>query len=110
MSSRTLAVVIISSLMLSALSSSFASSAANTIRWKVEGERGVYGFLVYRALRSEGPFRRVTSDIMPATGKLRYTVVDSDVRSGETYFYVIYSVGTNGVKQSLTPVVAKQTR
>lgn len=107
---RAILKTLASLVLLSAAAQSMAAPASNTLRWKVDGERGVFGFLVYRASGPEGPFRRLTTGILPSTGKLRYVLEDNNVRSGATYYYVIYSVGTNGVKQPLTPVVAKQTR
>ena len=110
MSLRALLFALASLALLSSAPPSMAAPASNTLRWTVDGERGIFGFLVYRAANPEGPFRRLTTGIVPATGKLRYALEDDNVRSGATYYYVIYSVGTNGVKQPLTPVVAKQTR
>jgi hypothetical protein len=107
---RCISTALVGLVLLVATAPAIATSPSNTLRWKVEGERGNFGFLVYRATDPAGPFRRVTAEILQSTGSLRYVAVDRNVRSGKTYYYVIYSVGTNGVKQQLSPVVAKLTQ
>ena len=81
------------------------------LTWQAVSEESTYGYLVYRADRREGPFRRVSSAIIrvPVEGaKLPvYTFVDTAVAPGKTYFYYLESVTRAGKKTRLSGVVAK---
>jgi len=81
------------------------------LTWQAVSEESTYGYLVYRADRREGPFRRVSPSVIkvPAEGaKLpAYSFVDTDVVPGKTYFYYLESVTRAGKKARLSGVVAK---
>lgn len=87
---------------------------SNTLNWRVDNERGVYGYIIYRADEGTGPFRRITADIIKTSDAMapagRYRYVDDDVLAGVTYRYVVYSVGVNGAKQRLSPIATKTTQ
>ena len=90
-----------------------ATSAAVVLEWSARSEEGVYGYLVYRSLRREGPYRRVSADIIharhappPATSSYRFT--DPEVVPGRTYYYYLDTVSQSGLKQRLSGVIAKE--
>ena len=80
------------------------------LTWDASQEDHAYGFLVYRAEKREGPFRRLNAAIVPVkTGPLphRYTYDDLSVDEGRSYFYYLESVSRSGQKARLSGVVTK---
>ena len=78
------------------------------IQWPTEYGADVYGFNIYRAESTQGPFTRVNADIIPtATGKDKeyYRYVDKPLELGKTYFYYIESISYAGQKSKITPVI-----
>jgi LPXTG-motif cell wall-anchored protein len=61
----------------------------------------IAGYNVYRSMSAGGPFTKLTSTPLPATGPLFY--IDRDVQPGVTYYYVVTAVdlGGNESPQSL---------
>lgn len=89
------------------------SSAEVELQWTARNEEGVYGYLVYRSQRREGPYRRVNPDIIharhdtpPATSSYRF--VDVKVEPGRTYYYYLDTVSDGGLKQRLSGVITKE--
>jgi len=83
------------------------------LRWTASEEDGVYGYLVYRADRREGPFRRVNQEIIhvardQSEGAGTYRFVDTTVAAGRTYFYYLDAVSMGGLKQRLSGVISKE--
>lgn len=91
-----------------------AAPQANTLAWKVTEEKGVFGYIVYRAEHREGPFLRISRDIIRrhVAGKdsgtaETYRFVDADVVAGRTYYYFVDAISMNGRKHRLTGVQAR---
>jgi hypothetical protein len=89
------------------------ASAEVVLEWSARNEEGVYGYLVYRSLRREGPYRRVNPEIIhsrnaipPATSSYRF--VDREVEPGRTYFYYLDTISQSGLKQRLSGVITKE--
>ncbi len=83
-----------------------------TLTWKVKGGQDVYGCLVYRAARREGPFLRVSPRIVrlpegTAEDVRELSFTDTQVAKGKTYYYYLDIVRTSGVKERFSPVVSK---
>ncbi|MCU1298481.1 MAG: hypothetical protein JWO91_2759 [Acidobacteriaceae bacterium] len=53
----------------------------------------VSGYNVYRGTKTGGPYSKINTSLDSST-----TYVDSNVTSGQTYFYVTTAVGTSGVQ------------
>jgi len=80
------------------------------LTWDAGQEEQAYGFLIYRADRREGPFRRVNARIVPVQEgppPHRYTYEDRDVEPGHSYYYYLESISKGGVKARLSGVVTK---
>lgn len=80
------------------------------LTWDAGQEEQAYGYIIYRADRREGPFRRVNARIVPvseAPPPHRYTYEDLDVQAGRSYFYYLESVSKGGLKARLSGVVTK---
>jgi hypothetical protein len=86
--------------------------ATATLKWRAASEIGVYGYLIYRAEDRAGPFQRVNETIVrvPADGASEhsYTYTDDDVVPGQTYFYYLDAVSTQGVKQRFSGILSKE--
>ena len=96
----------------SALDQEGPSPPGVTLSWQARQEEGVYGYLVYRSDRREGPFIRINRDIIHARGVeveiAGYRFVDTDVGVGRTYYYYLDTISTSGRKQRFSGVVSKQ--
>jgi hypothetical protein len=81
------------------------------VKWTVVDEEGIYGYIVYRSERREGPFVRVNRDLIRSAGagagRHDYHFDDAEVLPGTTYYYFVDLVGTNGHRRRLTGVAAK---
>jgi hypothetical protein len=80
------------------------------LTWDAGQEDQAYGFLIYRAERPDGPFRRVNKDIVrvsDAPPPHRYTYEDREVQPGRSYYYYLESVSKGGLKARLSGVVTK---
>lgn len=99
-------ILILSGLLIFA-SARLVAATVNTLNWSAQKERGVYGYIVYRATGQDDSFLRLNPKILRVSPEGNYRFVDDNVIAGQTYRYVIYSVGTNGSKQPLSPIVEK---
>ncbi|MEM9552789.1 MAG: hypothetical protein AAGC60_00900 [Acidobacteriota bacterium] len=85
-------------------------SSPITIRWTTASEVDNYGFHVYRGLDVDGPFERLTRQIIAGAGTTdlprRYAYEDRTARPGETYYYWVETVSLSGVRRQLTPIQA----
>lgn len=90
---------------------SYRSEASNTLKWEASAERGVYGYLIYRADDRAGPFRRINSHVVRVPQDTdeshRYTYVDETVEPGRTYHYYLDAVAKTGTKQRFSGIVTK---
>lgn len=80
------------------------------ITWEVRQEQETYGYLVYRADRREGPFRRINRDILRVSSGPEphvYSYTDDQVAPGHTYYYYLESIGRGGTKSRLSGVMTK---
>ncbi len=80
------------------------------LTWNAGQEEQAYGYLIYRADKPEGPFRRVNARIVPvsdAPPPHKYTYEDKDVEAGRSYYYYLESISKGGVKDRLSGVVTK---
>ena len=83
------------------------------LSWKARNETTIFGYIVYRSNREEGPFRRVSPQIhrVPlrpdADHDGSYEFIDRDVRRGETYFYHVGIVGVDGHKRPFSKIISK---
>jgi hypothetical protein len=80
------------------------------LTWEAHQEKDTYGYIVYRSDRREGPFLRVSPEILRvATGPEPhvYRYVDEQVEPGQTYYYYLESMGRGGTKSRLSGVMAK---
>jgi hypothetical protein len=90
------------------------SGTGPLLKWSVANELSVYGYLIYRAESEQGPFQRVNKEVVRVvsdddTGGT-YQWRDDTASSGQTYWYSIGLVYSDGQKKQLTSpqkVVAK---
>jgi hypothetical protein len=78
--------------------------------WEASQEDQAYGFVVYRADRREGPFRRLNDAIVPVQSgppPHEYAFEDRTVEDGRTYYYYLESISRSGQKSRLSGVVTK---
>ncbi|MEM8932727.1 MAG: hypothetical protein AAGE94_16200 [Acidobacteriota bacterium] len=77
------------------------------LRWSTASERECYGYHVYRGPTVDGPFERLTADVIPGGGTTHeersYRFEDRDALTVGTYFYFIEEVAMDGMTRRLTP-------
>lgn len=90
--------------------------AAPVLHWSSKEEKGVYGYIIYRSLKADGPYLRVNERIIPvprakdpdssggekSNVERRYEYVDASANPAEAYYYYIDAVSTTGLSQRLT--------
>lgn len=72
------------------------------ITWFKSASPEVVGYNVYRGHRATGPFKRVNPHVVVA---LKY--FDADVYDGQTYFYVVTAVNSQGVESVFSEPTGK---
>ena len=95
---------------------SFAAQAfdgAAELTWETGSEIDNLGFHLYRSTTEEGPYERITSNVIPGLGSspegARYSYVDSGLMNGVTYYYKLEDIETTGATELHGPVSATPT-
>lgn len=89
------------------------ASSAITLKWSARSEASVYGYLVYRADRRQGPFLRINAEIIHAkpAGEdetiNNYVYTDISAEPGTTYFYYLDTISKEGYKDRFSGVIKK---
>jgi len=78
-----------------------ATATSVFLTWESQGEADLLGFHVYRATQSGGPYQRLTPAPLTQTQYL-----DTDVVSGQVYYYVVTAVDAGGNESDYSPEVA----
>lgn len=80
----------------------------NTVKWATASELDNFGYDVYRAESSEGPFVRVSASVIEGGGTTdevrRYEFVDDTIDPHKTYYYYVESISMSGERERFTPV------
>ncbi len=88
-----------------------ASPGRIDLTWGSQSERGLFGWLVYRATDPRGPFRPLGSIPFPAlgevTGPLEYHYSDTDLAAGNLYYYLVEGITIDGLARR-SPIVARR--
>lgn len=78
------------------------------LRWTTASEHECFGYHVYRAEQEDGPFERLTDEVIEGGGTTdlprSYRFEDAAVEVGETFYYYVETVSTDGTAKRLTPV------
>lgn len=87
---------------------------ANGVRvvWATVSESNTLGFRIFRGTTPDGPLVRLTALIptqAPNGGGARYEFVDTSAQAGNTYYYYLDAVGTNGQTVRYGPAVIDLT-
>lgn len=78
------------------------------LRWQAEKHPSVHGYAIYRASSEQGPYQRLTREVIAQVvpeegGSVNYAWRDSTAISGKQYWYYIGAVMNNGSKQKISP-------
>jgi len=78
------------------------------LRWQAEKHLNVHGYAIYRASSEQGPYERLTRDVIAQVtpeegGSVNYSWRDDSAVSGKQYWYYIGAVLANGNKQKISP-------
>jgi hypothetical protein len=71
-----------------------SGAPAVVVTWTAVTDPNVVGYHVYRGTQPGGPYTRLTSSPLSASGPLRYS--DVMVTAGSTYYYVVTSIDAAG--------------
>ncbi|MBU0518091.1 T9SS type A sorting domain-containing protein [bacterium] len=91
--------------------SAISADALVKILWSTESEYDNLGFHIYRATNEEGPYTRITSDMIASQGftstTQNYQYNDQrDLINGVTYFYKLSDIDVNGRERTHQVVVS----
>jgi len=82
---------------------------ANTLKWTTASEVENFGFDIYRGLSEDGPFERITVELLPGAGTTdepqNYVYLDSDIDPSRDYYYYIESISLGGVRETFSPII-----
>jgi hypothetical protein len=86
-----------------------AAPLSNTLRWSTTAASRCAGFDVYRATAGSDDFRRITANPLPCAaagaGDASYDYVDHSIEPGRAYRYYVETIGLDGQRSRLTPVL-----
>jgi fibronectin type 3 domain-containing protein len=87
-----------------------------TLTWTTGSEIENLGYHVYRSLKQDGEYEKLTADLIKGAGNSRttqtYEFIDQDVQDGKTYFYKLEQIDFDGTREMHGPVsvnVGKET-
>ena len=87
-----------------------AGDGAVELRWETGSEVDNVGFYLYRATSESGPYQPVNPNVIPGLGSsplgASYRYVDSGLVNGQSYFYELEDLESNGVRERHGPVSA----
>ena len=84
------------------------------LKWSTATELETAGYAVYRGPSADGPFDKISSEIIPASsnplsgGDYEYT--DREVEPGTTYYYMLEEIELSGTANREGPVVSEAVR
>jgi hypothetical protein len=85
-------------------------ASAVELTWETASEIDNLGFHLYRSKDGDGPFERITHQLIPGLGSspagANYRYVDSGLENGSTYYYQLEDIETNGTTERHGPVSA----
>lgn len=71
-----------------------------TLKWKTESEQENYGFNIYRSLSKEGPWVKITDQVVPGHGTTsephEYRFVDNGIFKFTQYYYQLEEIDLSG--------------
>ena len=70
-----------------------AGSQDVSLTWNPSASSGVFGYNVYRASGSGGPFTKLNTATLELT---RFT--DTTIQTGQTYYYVVTATGSDNIE------------
>jgi len=79
---------------------------AVVLRWETASEVNMLGFYIWRSTSEGGDYSRI-SGLIPAEGEIvgaSYQFTDANVELGQTYFYKLEAMETNGSSEFYGPV------
>ncbi|WP_257387755.1 hypothetical protein [Tahibacter caeni] len=81
------------------------------LRWQATPHNGVHGYAIYRARAAQGPFERLTRDVIAQVepeegGSVNYAWRDDTAVKGTQYWYYVGAVMTNGSKKKISEPMA----
>ena len=92
----------------------FGSDSEVMIQWSTASEVETVGFNLYRSEVEEGPFEKITDELVPASSDpyvgSNYSYRDKDVEAGKTYFYQLEDVDKKGNITTHGPILVTAGR
>jgi hypothetical protein len=66
------------------------------LTWKTRSEDRNAGFHVYKSAQSDGPYDRLTDDLIPPRSDGQYTFIDNNISAGQTVYYKLKDIDRSG--------------
>jgi lysophospholipase L1-like esterase len=77
------------------------------VQWKTGREVDNAGFHVYRSLKADGEYQKITSEIIPSRQDNTYSATDNDVQVGAVYYYKIVAQDVRGNRSEQDPIMIR---
>lgn len=81
----------------------------NTLKWTTASEVDNFGFDIFRGLSEDGPFEKITEEVLPGAGTTDepqdYVFVDEAIDPTRDYYYYIESISLGGVREKFSPII-----
>jgi hypothetical protein len=81
------------------------------LKWKTGAEIDTAGFRIWRSQAKEGPYQPITKSIIPAKGSAtrgaQYTFQDRSVKKGQSYYYELEDLDSDGDSTMHGPIAVK---
>jgi hypothetical protein len=78
------------------------------VEWSTASEIDSAGFNIYRSENLEGPYEKINTELIPASGDALtgrdYSFIDTNARRGKKYYYELEEVEFNGFASRYDPV------
>ena len=82
------------------------------MKWNVQNEQQIYGYIIYRADSEDGEMHRISDKLIHTQSKenevsVEYRWRDASAQVGHTYWYQIGTISAQGIRNNLTGALKK---
>jgi hypothetical protein len=83
---------------------SISGDAKVEIKWYPNQEKDLNGYVIYKSTKKSGDYKEIDT-----VGAKVSSYIDEDVRNGNTYYYAISAIDSDGNESDLSPEIVEDT-